>query len=81
MKKLIFILLFLFLSLLLPAFSQSDSTRLKSYENYLIQIDAQMKDVENKILELQKLLLQLQGARSAFEAVISDEKKYIEQKK
>lgn len=62
-------------------FPESDSTRLKSYESYLLQVDAQIKDTETKILELQKYLLQLQGAKSAFEAVISDEKKYLEQKK
>jgi len=81
MKHLLFIVIIVLLFLVIPIFSQSDSTRLKSYENYVLQIDTQIKDTENKILELQKYLLQLQGAKSAFEAVISDEKKYIEQKK
>lgn len=66
---------------IIPAFSQVDSIRIKSYENYLFQVDTQIKDVENKILELQNYLLQLQGAKSAFEAIISDEKKRLENTK
>lgn len=74
MKKL-FILLSLFLPL--SVLSQTDSTRIKSYENYIFQIDSQIKDTENAILELQKQLLQLQGAKLAFEAVLNDEKKRL----
>jgi hypothetical protein len=80
MKLLIYLLLFL----TIPILSQtdvSDSTRLKVYENYLLQVDTKIKDTETQIIELQKYLLQLQGAKSAFEAVIAEEKKYLEKKK
>jgi len=71
-------LIFLFLLCMSVAYSQeADSTRLKTYENYLSQTNEQIKTTQGQLEKLTEYLQQLAGARSAFELVVSDEKKRL----
>ena len=56
-----------------------DSTRLKSYEAYKLNVTQEITKTEKQILQLQEYLLQLRGAQSAFEAIINDEKKRLDE--
>lgn len=77
MKKL-FGALFLLLVLCLVSFSQeNDSTRLKIYEGYLNQTSQQIEKTKSQLEQLRTLLLQLEGAKQAFQIIINDEKKRL----
>lgn len=74
----LFGILFILLGLCSISFSQeNDSTRLKTYENYLNQTSQQVEKTKTQITQLQELLLQLEGAKQAFQIIVNDEKQRL----
>lgn len=83
MKKIILIVVTILVTSVVWCYAQEapDSTRLKLYEGYLLQTEQQIAKDSVIIEQIREQLLQLEGARQAFQIIIGDEKNRLEGKK
>jgi len=75
MKKIIIIVMLIFSSI---AFAQIDSTKIKLYDEMIIEKQKELNEIKDKIIETEKLVERLKGA---YEKTMYDINIYSERKK
>lgn len=74
MKKMIIIVMLIFSSI---AFAQVDSTKIKLYDEIIIEKQKELNEIKDKIIETEKLVERLKGA---YEKTMYDINVYSERK-
>lgn len=75
MKKMIIIVMLIFSSI---AFAQVDSTKIKLYDEIIIEKQKELNEIKDKIIETEKLVERLKGA---YEKTMYDINVYWERRK